>query len=227
MSVESEFDQRWIENKPELGYEYEKNKSGQMLVRGGAIFSGYYKDPEATKEAFDEYGFYRTGDVVRLREDEKFQIIDRAKNFFKLTQGEFVSSESVENDYLAKFLYWFTQVWITGDKDQSFTVGLFAVDRDKLARFARHYGFDVEDIDIDDLGLKRVFYGKIMKPVSNDESFQVKGFEKVKNFKLFSGDFMTIDNDTLTTTTTMKIRRHKVNQVFKDDIKELYEEGEL
>ena len=70
---------------PDLGYFADKN-GGEILLKGYNVTSGYLKDPEATKAAFDEDGYMRTGDIGRFSEDGALEIIDRRKNVFKLPQ---------------------------------------------------------------------------------------------------------------------------------------------
>jgi crotonobetaine/carnitine-CoA ligase len=64
-------------------------------VRGVSLFAGYYGDPQATEEAFDANGWFRTGDVVIAHEDGSIQFADRAKDVIKVG-GENVSAADVE-----------------------------------------------------------------------------------------------------------------------------------
>ena len=70
--------------------------SGELYVRGNAIISGYYKNNEATEEAFDKEGWFGTGDIASITTDGFLNIQDRAKDLIK-SGGEWISSIDIEN----------------------------------------------------------------------------------------------------------------------------------
>jgi fatty-acyl-CoA synthase len=69
---------------------------GELLVRGPWVISGYFKDEAAGAGAFDEEGWFRTGDVATIDPDGYMQIVDRRKDVIK-SGGEWISSIDVEN----------------------------------------------------------------------------------------------------------------------------------
>jgi long-chain acyl-CoA synthetase len=71
---------------------------GELLCRGSSIFPGYYKRPDKTAEAFED-GWFCTGDVGLIYPNGSMKIIDRVKNIFKLSQGEYIAPEKLENIY--------------------------------------------------------------------------------------------------------------------------------
>ncbi|WWD03296.1 hypothetical protein V865_001347 [Kwoniella europaea PYCC6329] len=85
---------------PEAGY-FSTNTlpQGEILLRGPAIFKGYYKRPDLDKEAFTEDGWFRTGDVGQWNKDGTLAIIDRLKNLVKLSGGEYIAIEYLESIY--------------------------------------------------------------------------------------------------------------------------------
>ena len=68
---------------------------GEIVMRGNLVMKGYYKNPEATREAF-EGGSFRTGDLAVLQADGYIKIADRSKDII-ISGGENVSSIEVEN----------------------------------------------------------------------------------------------------------------------------------
>ncbi|WVQ81778.1 hypothetical protein IAT38_003903 [Cryptococcus sp. DSM 104549] len=85
---------------PEAGY-FSTNTlpQGEILIRGPAIFQGYYKRPDLDKEAFTEDGWFRTGDIGQWNKDGTLSIIDRLKNLVKLSGGEYIAIEYLESIY--------------------------------------------------------------------------------------------------------------------------------
>jgi fatty acid CoA ligase FadD9 len=83
---------------PELGYFTTDlpHPRGELVVRVGREFPGYYHRPEVTASVFDEDGYYRTGDIFAETAPDHLQYVDRRNNVLKLSQGEFVTLAKIE-----------------------------------------------------------------------------------------------------------------------------------
>jgi long-chain acyl-CoA synthetase len=108
---------------------------GELLIRGNTVFREYHKNPAETAKSKDEEGWFATGDICAVDELGRFSVIDRVKNLLKLSQGEYVSPERIENRYLAN-LGFLQSAYIHGDSDKSSLVGLFGIEPEPFAAFA-------------------------------------------------------------------------------------------
>ena len=99
---------------------------GEICMWGPSIMKGYFKNPEKTAEAMTSDGWLFTGDVGLVKENGAIKVIDRAKNIFKLSQGEYIAPEKLENVYVqSNFIL---QIWIYGDSLRDYIVGFFVLD---------------------------------------------------------------------------------------------------
>ena len=71
-------------------------EDGEILARGPSVFGGYHKDPVATREAFTDDGWFKTGDVGRFTDDGFLQIIDRKKDILVTAGGKNVPPANIE-----------------------------------------------------------------------------------------------------------------------------------
>ncbi|GAU94654.1 hypothetical protein RvY_06386 [Ramazzottius varieornatus] len=106
---------------PELGY-LACQAQGEVCARGPHVMKGYYGMPSETAETIDQEGFVHTGDIGQWIKGGRLKIIDRKKYIFKLSQGEYVAPEKLENDFLTSSL--FAQIFIDGSSLYPFTVAL-------------------------------------------------------------------------------------------------------
>jgi long-chain acyl-CoA synthetase len=97
--------------------EPDKDGIGEVLIRGGIVFSGYYRNPEATAEAFTEDGWFRSGDLGKLDPEGHLYIVGRAKDVIVLPSGKNVHPEDIEVHYLKSPLV--EELAILGVRDEN------------------------------------------------------------------------------------------------------------
>lgn len=122
---------------PDMGYRSNDSEvlRGELLLRGPQVITGYYKNEEETAKSIDINGWYATGDIARLSNDhDRLFIIDRVKSFFKLSQGEYVTPEKIENKYLSS-CFLLNQLYVHGDPSRNFLVGVVGIDREGAGQF--------------------------------------------------------------------------------------------
>ena len=176
---------------------------GELLIRGNTVFREYWKNPEETKKAKDEDGWFATGDVCSVDELGRFRVIDRVKNLLKLAQGEYVSPERIENVYLAN-LSFLQAAYIHGDSDKAALVGVFGIEPEPFADFASNIlkkkitQHDIAEIDAackNEQVLKAA--QAALDRVARENKF-IK-FEYCRAHRLFRDPF-TVDNNLMTPT---------------------------
>ena len=212
-----------LKSVPELGYtvndviEGINCPAGEMCLKGPVVFHGYYKNDEENKKSFDEEGYFHTGDVGRLYPNygNGLKIVDRVKEIFKLSQGEYIIPAKLESVY-TKSIY-VQQLMIYGNPTKNNIIAIVIPDKKKCA--------EALNISIDDL-VKDTENKKLHELIINDFNklaidAEFNGLEKVK-YILVDFDEFTNNNNCLTP--TMKIIRKNVEIKFKERIDKLYEE---
>ena len=194
-----------IESVPELEYLVtdKPRPRGELLLRGPVVFREYYKNPEETAKSFDADGWFRSGDIGEVDELGRFRIIDRKKNVLKLSQGEYISPERLENVYVGSSNL-IAMAFVHGDAKESSLVGVFGVDPEHFAPFAGKIlgkPFAAADAQalraaVADARVKKAFLARI-DDIGKKHKFN--GYERVRNCHLAVDPF-SIENELFTPT---------------------------
>ncbi len=123
--------------KPLKNLEVKIASDGEILVKGPSITTGYYQNEEATKEAFDENGFFKTGDIGEITTDGFLKITDRKKEMFKTAGGKYIAPQSIENKLMESTLI--GQVMVIGE-NRKFPSALIVPAFDVLSKWAAQKG---------------------------------------------------------------------------------------
>ncbi|KAI0479072.1 AMP-binding enzyme [Xylariaceae sp. FL0804] len=216
-----------LESQPDLEYFVtdKPRPRGELLLRGPVMFREYYKNEEETKKALEPDGWFHTGDIVEMDELGRIRIVDRKKNVLKLSQGEYISPERIENVYMgsSKLL---TMAFIYGDSSQSALVGIFGVDPATFAPFASKIlkkTVAPEDLAAVKMAARdpRVVQAFLKHLDNIGKKHKFNGYERVRNCLLDVEPF-SIENELLTP--TLKLKRPQTTRKFKSEIDRMYVE---
>jgi long-chain acyl-CoA synthetase len=179
------------------GCEIRLDADGEILVRSDTIFSGYYKEPEATAAAFTDDGWFRTGDVGELDEDGWLKITDRKKDLIITAGGKNIAPQNLENALKASRFV--SQAVIVGDR-RPYITALITLDPAEMEVSGAEAQALVQEI-VDEVNRDRV------------------RVEQIKRFAILPRDFSQEEGEL---TPTLKLRRKVVHEHFAAEIEQLY-----
>jgi len=191
-------------------------EDGEILARGPNIMRGYYKKPDATREALTSDGWLRTGDIGHLDADGYLVITDRKKELLKTAAGKFVAPAPIENKL--KTSSYITNAMVVGDK-RKFVSALIVPNAASIEAKARSENVNVATDSICSNEWVRDLIGKEMERLT--ENFAQ--YEKPKRFALIEKDFSFADGEL---THTLKLKRRVVEERYRDVIASLYADVE-
>ncbi|KAF0697825.1 Aste57867_11512 [Aphanomyces stellatus] len=181
-------------------------RRGEICFRGPAVFAGYYKAPENTAEAIDADGWLHSGEIGVWTLDGRLKIVDRKKNLFKLSQGEYVAPEKVENIFVT--CPYVAQLYVYGDSLHAVLMAIVVPDEVQLLELAKSLGVSgsLAEVCTNELVVAAV----LANLVALSKKGQLYGFETVKAIKLYPTPFT--------------LKRNEAKKAFVDDIDRLYEQ---
>ncbi|EFC43457.1 predicted protein, partial [Naegleria gruberi] len=214
---------------PELSY-FTTDKPyprGELCVKTNYMFIGYYKNEELTNNALDENGWLHTNDIVEELGPNQIRIIDRLKNIFKLSQGEFIAPAKIEDALTtSKFIF---QAFIYGNVTKSYLVGVIVPNKTVLKQFAikegiikpsaDHHLLNEEEKEVlaNNELIKKALCEEIEKVAVN---CSLLSYEVPKDFIIEFEPFSE-KNDLLTS--SMKVKRFGCEMKYKEQLETLYE----
>ncbi|MDQ2746483.1 MAG: AMP-binding protein [Acidobacteriota bacterium] len=163
--------------------------AGEVLIKGKMVFSGYYKNPEATKEAFTEDGWFRSGDLGKFDEKGNLNIVGRSKDVIVLPNGKNIHPEDLEVHYSKTPMV--GEMCIIGVKDESSAMAgaekLIAVvvpDFDYLKRSNIANSREAIRHEFDDLGRQLPEYQRVRELIVRSEPLPRTATRKVRRFEV-------------------------------------------
>lgn len=190
-------------------------EDGEILVRGPNVMLGYYKDPEATREAIDAEGWFHTGDVGTLVEGKFLKITDRKKELFKTAGGKYIAPQKIENELKAS--PFIENAMVVGE-GRKFPAVIISVNVEAVRRYAKENGLDADRLGIQEL-LKEEKIVRLFESEIERVNRRLSHPEQLKKFTLVA-DQWSVEGGELTP--TLKLKRRILYEKYKDLIESLY-----
>ena len=191
--------------KPLPGTEIRIATDGEILIKGPGVFQGYLKDEEETRAVFKD-GWFHTGDIGYLEEDDFLVITDRKKDIIVTAQGKNIAPQKIEN--LLKQEPLIGQVMVHGDQ-RKFLSALITIDAEEAEYFAQRQG----TTDWRPLIQKEI--DRIVARVNSS----LPSYEQVKKYRILEEDF-TVEGGELTP--TLKVKRKVVEKRYSGILDSFY-----
>ena len=199
--------------QPLPGVDVRISQEKEILVRGDNVFQGYYKDDENTKRTIVD-GWLKTGDLGELTETGLLRITGRKKDVIITSGGKNISPQYIEN--LLKFSPYVVDAIVIGD-GRKYLTAILIIDEDNIINFAQDnripfttYANLTKTTEVHDLIAKEV------------ETINLK-LSRVEQIKKFALADKVLDQEDDELTATMKVKRNKVSEAYKEVIDSMYE----
>lgn len=185
---------------------------GELLVKGPQVMSGYFKNDDATREVFED-GWFKTGDIARIDGEGFVYIVDRKKEIIVTAGGKNIPPQPIENELkLDKYI---SEAIVFGDR-KPYLVALLTPNIERLIDLSREEKLDYLDTYelVENKRIKELYSSRI-----NQLNKNLPPYSTIKHFAVIPREF-SIEGGELTP--TLKMKRKKIYDKYKDIIDELY-----
>jgi long-chain acyl-CoA synthetase len=188
-------------------------EDGEVLIKGPQVMKGYYKNEAATKEAFTQDGYFRTGDIGEIDKDGYLKITGRIKDIIVTSGGKNISPQNLENALLTSAFI--EQAAVIGD-NRKYLSALIVPAFATLESWAKEKNIPFSNRQ--DL----IKNPEVNKLIEQEIGAQLKEFGKVEQIRKFALLEKEWSQDTGEMTPTMKLKRKVVRQKYEKEIESLY-----
>ncbi len=187
-------------------------ENGEIQVKGPHVMKGYFNNPEATAEVFDN-GWFKTGDVGEFDKEGFLKITDRIKDLIITSGGKNIAPLRIET--LIGKDYFIEQIITVGD-NRNFISALIVPAFESLEAWAKKKKIQFESMDelLEHPTVLEFFQKRI-----DANSKLLAQYEKIKKFKLLPSAF-TMESGEITP--TLKLKRKQITEKFKSLIDSMY-----
>ncbi len=196
------------------GIELRIDDTGEVLIRGGGVFQGYYKQPEATQQAFTADRWLRTGDAGFLDRRGHLVIVDRARDVGKLDDGTPLAPQFLENKL--KYSPYIGEAVVFGDA-RPFVSAIIAIDPATVGNWAERRNLAYTSFqDLSARDEVRELIGEEIAKCNAGVPAQIR----VRRFLVLNKEFDADDDEI---TRTRKIRRSFVTEKYAAIVDAFYD----
>ena len=197
------------------GVEVKIAEDGEICFRGGNVFKGYFKNPQATAEVLEKDGWMHSGDVGVLDPEGFLKITDRKKDLIITAGGKNIAPQNIENQL--KFSPYINDAVVIGDR-RKFLVAIIVIDEDNVVKYAQ------------DSKIQYTTYAtltqhpeviKLIQREVDGVNKTLANVETVKKFSILPKKLFVEDGEV---TPTMKVKRKFINETFKEQIEGTYKD---
>ncbi|MDO5729715.1 MAG: AMP-dependent synthetase/ligase [Actinomycetaceae bacterium] len=189
-------------------------EEGEVLVQGCAVTPGYFNDPQATEDAFED-GWFKTGDQGQFDRKGNLTITGRVKDLIVTAGGKNVSPAALEESLVTHPLV--SHVVVVGDQ-RPYIGALVTLDAEMLPTWLKNH--DLEPMDVARAAIEPRVIESLTRAIKKSNK-AVSRAESIRRFRIVNTEF-TVDNGYLTP--SMKLKRAKVASDFADEIDAIYGE---
>jgi long-chain acyl-CoA synthetase len=187
---------------------------GEVLIQGPYVFRGYWNNDVATKEVFDEEGWFRTGDIGRLDEDGYLFITGRKKDIIVTAAGKNVAPAVLEDRLRSHWLI--SQALVVGDR-RPYVGALLTVDEEAFVSWRSETGKPADAAVrnlVEDPDLRSALQAAV-----DDANLAVSAAEAIKRWLILPQDF-TVEAGEMTP--TLKLRRSEITDRYAEHVDRVY-----
>jgi long-chain acyl-CoA synthetase len=192
------------------------NDDGELLVRGGVVFGGYWHNQTETDAVISD-GWFHTGDLGAIDDNGFLTIVGRKKEIIVTAGGKNVAPALLEDRLRAHPLI--SQALVVGDA-QPFIAALITIDPEAFPAWKTRNGKDA-GASVGDLAEDPDLTAEVDLAVK-EANQAVSHAESIRKFRILPVDFT---EDTGELTPTLKVKRKVVAEKFASDIEALYSKG--
>ena len=188
-------------------------EDNEILVKGGMVMKGYYKNPEETAKAFTPDGFLRTGDAGRIDGNNNLFITERIKELMKTSNGKYIAPQLIEGK-VGKYNL-IEQIAVIAD-GKKFVSALIVPNYEMLTQAFKDLNIKYKNTaDLIKHSQVIEYIGKQLQKFQSD----LPDYEQIKKFTLLPTAFSIERNEI---TPTLKLRRKVIYANYSREIEAMY-----